>query len=363
MAGNIFGKVFRVTTFGESHGSAVGAVIDGCPAGLEISEDDIQRELDRRRPGQSNITTTRNEKDEVKILSGVFEGKTLGTSIALMVWNRDVESDSYTPIKDLPRPNHADLTYQLKYGFRDYRGGGRSSGRETLARVAAGAIAKKLLSILNVKIIGHTIKIGNVEAEKVAFERLEEAENNAVRCADSKAAETMIKEIERVKEEGDSIGGVVEVVAINIPAGLGEPVFDKLDAELAKGVMSIGSVKGVEIGAGFNVAERKGSENNDEFYYNGEIKTCTNNSGGILGGISNGMPIVIKVAIKPTPSISKPQKTVNLKTYKEETIVIKGRHDPCIVPRVMPVCEAMVAITIADFAIRNGNINPNLVSI
>ncbi len=363
MAGNTFGEAFRVTTFGESHGIAVGAIIDGCPAGLELSEEDIQKELDRRRPGQSSITTPRKERDEVKILSGVFEGKTLGTSIALMVWNKDVKSEPYEAIKDLPRPNHADLTYHLKYGFRDYRGGGRSSGRETVARVAAGAIAKKLLSTINVRIIGHTVKVGRVEAGEVPLEELHEAESNPVRCADREAAERMIKEIEKAKEEGDSIGGIVEIIALNVPPGLGEPVFDKLDAELAKAIMSIGSVKGVEIGAGFKVAERRGSENNDQFYYDGGVKTYTNNSGGILGGISNGMPIVIRAAIKPTPSISKPQKTVNLKTNKEETIVIKGRHDPCIVPRVLPVCEAMVALTLADFAIRNGSIAPDMVRI
>jgi len=255
------------------------------------------------------------------------------------------------------------LTYHLKYGFRDYRGGGRSSGRETVARVAAGAIAKKLLSTINVRIIGHTVKVGRVEAGEVPLEELHEAESNPVRCADREAAERMIKEIEKAKEEGDSIGGIVEIIALNVPPGLGEPVFDKLDAELAKAIMSIGSVKGVEIGAGFKVAERRGSENNDQFYYDGGVKTYTNNSGGILGGISNGMPIVIRAAIKPTPSISKPQKTVNLKTNKEETIVIKGRHDPCIVPRVLPVCEAMVALTLADFAIRNGSIAPDMVRI
>lgn len=363
MAGSTFGEAFRVTTFGESHGPAIGAVIDGCPAGVEIERREVQRELDRRKPGQSALTSPRREEDRVEILSGVFEGKSLGTPIALLVRNVDVDSTPYEEIKNLPRPGHADLTYQLKYGFRDHRGGGRSAGRETVARVAAGAIAKKLLSMADIKILGHTVRVGKIAAGEVPVQELGRAEGSPVRCADSEASQKMVEEIERARGEGDSVGGEVEIVALNLPPGLGEPVFDKLDAELTKAVMSVGSVKGVEIGAGFAAAGKRGSENNDEFYFNGEaVKSHTNNSGGILGGISNGMPVVLRVAIKPTPSIAKPQRTVNLESFEQERIEVKGRHDPCIVPRVMPVCEAMVALTLADFMLRNGNIDQVRVS-
>ncbi len=361
--GNTFGKMFRVTTFGESHNLAIGVIVDGCPAGLRLCEADIQKELDRRKPAQSSITTQRKEKDRVRILSGVFNGVTLGTPISMIVYNEDVNSKPYEEIKFKPRPNHADLSYYLKFGIYDYRGGGRASGRETLARVAAGAIAKKLLKErFGTIIVGHTIKIGKISAKKVNFEEIvKNAERNPVRCADLESAKLMEEEILKVKREGDSIGGIVEIVAVNVPAGLGEPVFDKLDADIAKAMMSIGAVKGVEIGLGFEFSEKRGSEINDEFYIeNNSIKTYTNNSGGILGGISNGMPIVVRIAVKPTPSIAKEQRTVDLLRGKNVKIKITGRHDPCIVPRIVPVAEAMLALVLADHARRSGLIKDKL---
>ncbi len=361
--GNTFGKAFRVTTFGESHNLAVGVVVDGCPAGLKLSEEDIQKELDRRKPGQSRITTQRKERDRVKILSGVFNGVTLGTPISMVVYNEDVDSKPYEKIKFKPRPNHADLTYYLKYGIYDYRGGGRASGRETLGRVAAGAVAKKLLKEkFGTIIVGHVVKIGRIEARRVSFDEiLENREKNPVRCADLESAELMEKEIMKVKSEGDSIGGIVEIIAVNVPPCLGEPVFDKLDADIAKAMMSIGAVKGVEIGLGFDFAEKRGSEVNDEFFIeNNKIKTYTNNSGGILGGISNGMPIVVRIAVKPTPSISKIQRTVDLLRGENIKTRISGRHDPCIAPRIVPVAEAMLALVLADHARRSGLIGDKL---
>lgn len=354
MSGNSFGEIFKVTTFGESHGVAVGVVVDGCPSGLELREEDIQRELDRRRPGQSRITSPREEKDEVKILSGVFEGRTTGMPICMIVYNKDVDISPYIELKNKPRPNHADFTYAMKYRHYDWRGGGRASGRETLARVAAGAIAKKLLAKIGIEILGHTLEIHGIKAGKPAIAEIRKnVEKNPVRCADLKIAKEMEEEILRVKREGDSVGGIVELIALNVPVGLGEPVFDKLDAEIAKAIMSIGAVKGVEIGAGFEVANKKGSENNDAFYVEGDkVKTYTNNSGGILGGISNGMPIIVRAAVKPTSSIAKEQKTVNLEKMENTTIAVKGRHDPCIVPRVLPVCEAMLSLVLVDHAIR-----------
>ncbi len=355
MSGNTFGRSFRITTFGESHGRAVGVVIDGCPAGLELSESDVQRELDRRRPGQSSVSTPRSEEDRATILSGVFEGRTTGTPIALIVHNRDHDPGAYEGIKSRPRPNHADFTYFMKYGFRDWRGGGRSSGRETVGRVAAGAVAKKLLSTKGIEILGHTVSVGGVNVGQVSYDDIRKnIERNPVRCADPAAAVEMEKTILAAKADDDSVGGVVEVLALNVQPGLGEPVFDKLDADLAGAVMSIGAVKGVEIGAGFEVARRRGSENNDPFTIKeGRVVTLTNNSGGIQGGISNGMPIVLRAAVKPTSSIAKEQKTVDLTTMEEAALRIKGRHDPSIVPRVLPVCEAMVAIVLADHLLRN----------
>ncbi|GBE55982.1 chorismate synthase [archaeon BMS3Bbin16] len=355
MGGSTFGEIFRITTFGESHGAAVGVVVDGCPAGLELCEADVQAELDRRRPGQSRLTTPRSEADSVSILSGVFEGKTTGTPIAMIVHNKDQDSSAYESIKDLARPNHADYTFFMKYGLRDWRGGGRSSGRETVSRVAAGAVAKKLLSQSGVSVIGHTVAVAGIKTGEVSHAGIiGNAEDNPVRCADPDVAAKMEEAILAAKREGDSVGGVVEVIALNVPVGLGEPVFDKLDADLAKAIMSIGAVKSVEIGAGFDVASRRGSENNDEFIIrDGKVETTSNNSGGILGGISNGMPIVLRAAVKPTSSIAKEQRTIDLSTVEEATIKVGGRHDPCIVPRVLPVCEAMVALVLADHLLRN----------
>jgi chorismate synthase len=360
MSDNTFGKIFKVTTWGESHGEAIGVVVDGCPAGLELSEADIQHELDRRKPGVSELTTERKEADEVKILSGVFGGKTLGTPISMLVWNKDVDSSPYEPLKNVARPGQADFAYQMKYGIRDYRGGGRASARETVARVAAGAIAKRILAThdRNIQILGHVVEIGEIRAKEVGVEEIRRnVERNAVRCADLEAARRMEELIKEVKTEGDSVGGIVEVIALGVPAGLGEPVFDKLDAELAKALMSIGAVKGVEIGAGFEAARMKGSEMNDEFIIKeGRIRTKTNNAGGILGGISTGEPIICRIAVKPTPSISKPQRSVDMAKMQEVEIKIKGRHDPCICPRIVPVAEAMVALVLVDYLMRNESI-------
>lgn len=356
MSGNTFGKLFRVTTWGESHGAAVGVVVDGCPAGLELSEADVQLELDRRKPGVSELTTERREADEVKILSGVFDGKTLGTPISMLVWNKDADSSPYERIKNIARPGHADFTYQVKYGIRDYRGGGRASGRETVARVAAGAIAKKILAMHDIQILGHVVEIGGIVAKEVGIEELKKnVDKNAVRCADSEAARKMEALIKQVKAAGDSVGGIVEVIAFGVPVGFGEPVFDKLDAELAMALMSIGAVKGVEIGTGFAAARMKGSEMNDEFFLqeDGQINTRTNNAGGILGGISTGAPVVCRIAVKPTASISKPQKSVDMAKMEEVELRTKGRHDPCICPRIVPVAEAMVALVLVDCWMRN----------
>ncbi|MEM2924183.1 MAG: chorismate synthase [Methanocellales archaeon] len=356
MSGNTFGKIFKVTTWGESHGRAVGAVVDGCPAGLELSEIDIEKELYRRRPGQSKIATQRRELDEVEILSGVFQGKTTGTPISMLIWNRDVDSRPYELIKDTPRPGHADLTYELKYGFRDYRGGGRASARETVGRVAAGAIAKKLLSLKNIEILGHVVAIGPIKVGKVTIDQIREnAEKNEVRCADPTIANVMIQRIMEIAATGDSIGGVAEIIATGVPPGLGEPVFDKLEADLAKALMSIGAVRGFEIGAGFKSAEMRGSEMNDAIMIkNGKITFASNNAGGVLGGISTGQEIVCRIAVKPTPSIAKEQCTINIKTMEETKIKVLGKHDPCILPRIVPVAEAMVAIVLADHALRSG---------
>ena len=325
MPGNTFGQLFRITTFGESHGPAVGVVIDGCPAGLVITREEIQMELDKRRPGQSKLTTQRQEEDRVEILSGVFENKTLGTPIALLVRNQDAQSESYESIKDKYRPGHADYVYDVKYGFRDWRGGGRASARETLARVAAGAIAKKLLSQIGVKIVGEVAQVGNV-ADQNEFAR----------------------EIENARANGDSVGGIVKVTIKNVPVGLGEPVFDKLSADLAKAMVSIPAVKGFEIGDGFSCVEKFGSENNDELEIrNNQIRTKTNHAGGIVGGISNGEDIMMRVAFKPTSSIAKTQRTVD-SCGREVDIEVHGRHDPCVALRAVPIVEAMAALVLAD---------------
>ena len=360
MSGNTFGKMFKVTTFGSSHGTALGAVVDGCPAGLELSDNDIQSELDKRRPGTSQITTSRNEKDEVKILSGIFQGKTDGTPITAVVYNREMDSSAYENIKNHPRPGHGDYTWHVRYGNYDYRGGGRGSGRTTIGQVIGGAVAKKLLSTMNIKVISHVTQIGTVKANKMEPNEIESnVKMNSVRCADPEAAPRMEALILHVKEQGESVGGVVETIVLNAPAGLGEPVFDKLDSDIAGVLMGIGSVKGVEIGVGFKVAELKGSQMNDEFYMDKKIvKTRTNHAGGILGGISTGMSIIARMAVKPTPSISKMQKTVDLDSMEDAEIIITGRHDPCICPRITTVAEASVSIVIADHLIRSGFINP-----
>lgn len=346
MPGNTFGRLFRITTWGESHGPALGVVVDGCPAGIELSEADIQPEMDRRRPGQSKITTQRKEADQVKILSGIFEGKTTGTPISMVVENKDAISKSYEDIKDTYRPGHADFTYDEKYGFRDYRGGGRSSNRETVGRVAAAAIAKKLLHMDNIITTGYVKQIGNIKAEKFDFD---EIENNPVRCPDREKASEMFDLIDKVRKEGDSIGGVVEVVTRGLPSGLGDPVFNKLDAELASALMSLGGIRGFEVGMGFDVAEKRGSEANDLMYKKSDnsLGFKTNNAGGMLGGISNGEDLVVRIAVKPTSSISRKQQTVD-KHGNPKELVVKGRHDPCLCPRAVPIAEAMVNLVLID---------------
>ncbi len=355
MTGNTFGRLFRVTTFGESHGIAVGCIVDGCPAGLELSEDDIQRELERRRPG-GWLASPRKERDEVRILSGVFEGKTLGTPVAMLVENRDVDSRPYEEIKDIFRPGHADYTYHAKYGIRDWRGGGRASARETVARVAAGAIAKKLLRIFGIRVIGYTREIAGVECDVSGMsldEIAEKAEKSHVRCPDSEAEKLMVERIIDARKEGDSVGGIAEVIVSGVPPGLGEPVFWKLDAYLAFAFMGVPAVKGVEIGSGFKAARMKGSEHNDWMRWENGVKFLSNNAGGVLGGISTGQDIVIRAAIKPTASIAKSQKAVTVHGENVE-VSVKGRHDPCIVPRAVPVLEAMAALVIADCMMLQG---------
>ncbi len=351
MAGNMTGHHFRVMTFGESHGRAIGAVIDGVRPGLPIDLSFIQNELNRRRPGQSRVTTARKESDEVEILSGVYDGKTTGTPICMIVWNRDQRPQAYEKIKELFRPGHAGYTYLAKYGVSDYRGGGRSSGRETAARVAAGAVAKKLLAAHGVEIYGYTREVHGIRAKTIDYA---EIERNSIRCPDAAAAAEMETLILAVKEEGDSVGGIVEVVVKNPPVGLGEPVFDKLEADLAKALMSIGAIKGFEVGNGFQAATLRGSENNDPMYFdaaNKKVRTRTNNAGGISGGISNGEDIVVRIAVKPPSSIRKEQETVTT-TGEAATITVEGRHDPCICPRVVPVAESMVALTLLDHLTR-----------
>ncbi len=353
--GNSFGHLFRITTFGESHGGGVGVVIDGCPPRLEISAEEIQFELDRRRPGQSKITTPRKEADQCEILSGVVDGKTTGTPIAILVRNKDQRSQDYSEMAVAYRPSHADATYDAKYGIRAIAGGGRSSARETIGRVAAGAIAKKILrQVAGVEIIGYVNQIRDLKAE-IDSDRvtLEQVESNIVRCPDAAIAEQMIAMIEAIGREGDSLGGVVECVARNVPKGLGCPVFDKLEADLAKGCMSLPATKGFEFGSGFAGSEMTGSEHNDEFYLDeqGGIRTRTNRSGGTQGGISNGENIVLRVAFKPTATIRKEQKTVT-NTGEETTLAARGRHDPCVLPRAVPMVEAMVALVLCDHLLR-----------
>jgi chorismate synthase len=346
MAGNSFGKYFRVTTFGESHGAALGAVVDGCPPGVALSREEIQRDLDRRRPGQSQATTGRQEADAVEVLSGLLEGRTTGTPIALLIRNRDADPSAYDRLKDVFRPGHADLTYFLKYGLRDHRGGGRASGRETAARVAAGAVARAVLRPLGVEVFAWTVQVGPVIARGGDFA---EVEKNALRCPDPEAAAKMMELIRACKEQGDSIGGAVQVVAEGVPAGLGDPVFAKLDADIAGALMSIGAVKGVEIGAGFGFTTLRGSEASDPFTRDetGAIRSRRNLAGGILGGISTGEPITATIAVKPTSSISREQSTIG-RDGRPATITVTGRHDPCLCPRIVPVAEAMLLLVLSD---------------
>jgi len=352
---NTFGHLFRVTTFGESHGGAVGVVVDGCPPQLVITPEEIQKDLDRRRPGQSKITTPRKETDTCEILSGLFEGKTLGTPISILVKNKDTRPQDYAEMAQTFRPSHADATYTAKYGVRNWQGGGRSSARETIGRVAAGAIAKKILrQLAGAEIIGYVKRVRDLEAvidpNTVTSEQVE---SNIVRCPDPECADRMIDLIEAIRQVGDSVGGVVECVARNVPMGLGEPVFDKLEADLAHGVMSLPASKGFEIGSGFAGTLMTGSEHNDEFYMEGDrLRTVTNHSGGIQGGISNGENIILRVAFKPVATISKPQRTVT-EQGEETLLAAKGRHDPCVLPRAVPMVEAMVALVLCDHLLRH----------
>lgn len=353
MAGNTYGKIFKLTTYGESHGTAIGGIIDGCPAGLQLNLDAVQRDLDRRRPGQSDLTTPRNEADTVEWLSGIFEGKSTGTPIAFIIYNKDYRSRDYSDIKDVFRPSHADFVYAEKYGIRDYRGGGRSSARETASRVAAGGIAKQFLKTKDLEIRAFVSQIGKIKADFAPNDINLDTPENELRCPDDKAAAEMRNLLEKTKAEGDTLGGVITCIVKNVPVGLGEPVFDKLHAELGKAMLSINAVKGFEIGSGFNAVEMKGSEHNDSFEKTEKgVRTRTNFSGGIQGGISNGMDIVFNVAFKPVASIAKAQKTISDKG-EDRNIEVKGRHDPCVVPRAVPIVEAMAALVLADFELRN----------
>lgn len=351
MAGSSFGTIFRITTWGESHGPSIGVVVDGCPAGLSLSEEDIQMQLNRRRPGQSRYSTPRNEADRVHILSGIFEGRTTGTPIAMEVINETQRSKDYSEIANSYRPGHADYTFDQKYGFRDYRGGGRSSGRETIGRVAGGAVAMKLLEQLGISITAYASSIGPVTANTFCPE---EIDNNPFHLPDAEAAAMAQEYVDRMMEEKESSGGVIECHITGVPAGLGDPVFEKLDANLSKALVSIGAVKGIEIGDGFAAAHAVGSENNDSFYINEDGNTAkkTNHAGGILGGISDGDTIIVRAAVKPTPSIFRPQQTISRNKEPME-LTIKGRHDPLIVPRAVVVVEAMCALTIADSLLLN----------
>lgn len=355
MSGNSFGKIFKITTCGESHGGAVGVIIDGCPPGIEISLEEIQADLDRRKPGQSAITTPRSEADLIHALSGIFEGKTTGTPILLMAYNKDQRSQDYDELKNVFRPSHADFTYLMKYGMRDYRGSGRASARETLARVAAGAIAKKFLKQeLGIEIISFVEQVGPIKAYlNHALVEMHQVESNIIRCPDEEVAKEMIKLVEEVRDDGDSIGGVIKCVIRHAPVGLGEPVFDRLHADLGKAMLSINAVKGFEIGSGFAGVELRGSVHNDPFVLeNGELRTKTNYAGGVLGGISSGEDIYFRVAFKSVSTISKKQTTLNV-NYEEVELEAQGRHDPCVLPRAVPVVDAMAALVIMDHYLRH----------
>ena len=361
MSGNIAGERFLLLTFGESHGKCVGAVLDGCPAGLGLAEEDIQTELDLRKPGQSIVTTQRREEDKVEIMSGVFEGKTTGAPIMMMIRNADKDSKSYDAIIDTPRPGHADLVAKAKYGgFNDHRGGGRFSGRITASFVMGGAVAKKLLrQTLGIEVIAYSLEIGGIRASGFTLAEAKARYSNEVRAPTPEAAEEMKRKIVEMRGRGDSLGGVVECVATGVPVGLGEPVFGSLDSDLARLALSIPAVKGVEFGSGFSSTRKTGLENNDEYFFEGgDVRTRTNNAGGILGGLSNGMPIVYRVAFKPASSIASRQTTVDLKSGKEVDLVVPGRHDPTVVPRAVPVVESATALVLADHALRAGMIPP-----
>ncbi len=345
MSGNSIGVLFRVTTWGESHGKAMGVVVDGCPPNIPLTESDIQKDLKRRKPGQLLSASPRREEDLVEILSGTFEGRTTGTPISLIVRNRDIDSSAYEQLRDIFRPGHGDLTYYKKYGIRDHRGGGRASARETEGRVAAGTIAKKVISREGIEVIAYTKELGGIAAERISFADIH---RNSLQCPDLEAAQAMAEKLEEASKNGDSLGGIVEILVKGCPAGLGEPVFGKIDADLAKALMSIGAVKGVEIGAGFGVARMTGFECNDPITPEG---FSTNHAGGILAGITNGDEIVIRVACKPIPSIEKAQKTIDV-NGKPVEVSIKGRHDVSVIPRIIPVCEAMVSMVLADHLLR-----------
>ena len=353
--GNTFGRLFRVTTFGESHGPAIGAVIDGCPPRLPLSPDDVQRELDRRRPGQSDLTTTRAEDDRVELLSGVWEDRTLGTPIALLIRNRDARSEHYDHIRDVYRPSHADYTYEARYGIRDWRGGGRASARETAARVAAGAIAGVVLrELAGAEVVAYVKRLAGYVAEvDPTTVRREDVDRTLVRTPDTRVAEQMAEAIRAARRDGDSVGGVVEVVARGVPAGLGAPVFDRLHAELAHALLSLPATRGFEIGCGFAAAEMRASAHNDPFALDesGGVTTLSNRSGGVQGGISNGQPILARVAFKPPSTIAKEQRTVTT-SGEETTLRARGRHDPCVLPRAVPIVEAMVRLVLADHLLR-----------
>lgn len=362
MKGNAFGRLFRIVTWGESHGPAIGVVIDGCPANLPLARTDVQRELDRRRPGQSELATPRRESDTAHILSGVFEGRTTGTPISILIPNEDADPSRYEPLKDRPRPGHADWSYTVKHGHRDWRGGGRSSARETACRVAAGAVAKKLLALHGIEVLAHVKRIGSIVARAVTPEEIRAGVSSTpVRCADLEAAEEMRRVILAAKETGDSIGGSVEGVALGVPGGLGEPVYDKLEAELGRAMLSINAATAFEIGTGRVVAELAGSELNDALGIDesGAVTFRSNRAGGVQGGISTGQPLRFEVTFRPPSSIAKPQRTVDLATGSEVTIQVAGRHDPVIPPRAVPVVEAMAALVLVDAMLLAGRIHPD----
>lgn len=363
--GNTFGHLFRITTWGESHGTGVGVTIDGCPARVPLKVDEVQFDLDRRRPGQSAISTQRKEGDRAEILSGVFEERTLGTPIAIAVWNEDARSKDYSHMAEVYRPSHADYTYEAKYGIRNWKGGGRASARETIGRVAAGAVAKKVLrELFGVEVIGWVSKVHTLCATiDPDATTLEQVESNVVRCPDAEVAERMVEKIKQARKDGDSLGGVVEVVARQVPAGWGMPVFDKIDAELAKAMLSIPACKGFEVGSGFAGTDMTGSEHNDSFYMDGDrVRTRSNRSGGVQGGISNGETLIVRAAFKPTATIVRAQDTVTTEGEATE-LKARGRHDPCVVPRAVPIAEAMMALTLLDHALlqrgQNGSRGPN----